>query len=149
MWLKYVSVAVASMFKFIGGPLGGVALGLHWTETALLTVVGMMTSVLVFTYLGQTLRHTVLRRFFKKRKLFTPRNRRLVRIWRKYGMSGVAFLTPLILTPIGGTLVAASFGETRFRIVLYMLASAVFWSLVFTLLIDQLGTVVLGRFLGK
>ncbi|MDJ1470572.1 small multi-drug export protein [Cytophagaceae bacterium DM2B3-1] len=134
------------MFKFIGGPLSGVALGLHWTETYLLTVTGMMISVILFTFLGKTLKDNFLSRFYKKRLLFTPRNRRLVKIWRKYGMLGVAFLTPIILTPIGGTIVASSFGESKFRIFLYMFLSALAWGVILTLIIDKLGEKVLGFF---
>ncbi|MDJ1502544.1 small multi-drug export protein [Xanthocytophaga agilis] len=134
------------MFKFIGGPLSGVALGLHWTETYLLTVTGMMVSVILFTLLGHKLKHTLLSRFYKKRLLFTPRNRRLVKVWRKYGMLGVAFLTPLILTPIGGTIVASSFGESKFRIFLYMFFSALVWGVILTLVIDKLGEKVLEFF---
>jgi membrane protein DedA with SNARE-associated domain len=145
-WAKYISVLIASMLKFIGGPLSGVALGLHWVETFVCTVAGMMASVFIFTFLGQTLKYTLLRRFYKARRLFTPRNRRIVRIWRKYGMAGVAFLTPLILTPIGGTIVAASFGESKAKIFFYMLVSALFWGLIFTLIIDELGHKVLEWF---
>jgi len=145
-WAKYISVIVASMLKFIGGPLSGVALGLHWVETFLLTVTGMMVSVVLFTFLGQTLKRTLLKRFYARRKLFTPRNRRLVRIWRNYGMSGVAFLTPLLLTPIGGTMVAASFGETRLRIFIYMLVSALFWGFIFSFAIDKMGKTALNWF---
>jgi uncharacterized membrane protein len=145
-WAKYISVLVASMLKFIGGPLSGVALGLHWVETFGFTVAGMMASVFIFTFLGQTLKSTLFRRFYKARRLFTPRNRRLVRVWRRYGMAGVAFLTPLLLTPIGGTIVATSFGESRFKIFFYMLVSALFWGLVFTLIIDKAGHKVLEWF---
>ncbi len=138
-WAKYISVLVASMLKFIGGPLSGVALGLRWGETFLFTVAGMMVSVFIFTFLGQTLKYTLLKRFYKNRRLFTPRNRRLVRIWRQYGMAGVAFLTPLLLTPIGGTIVAASFGESKIKIFAYMFLSALFWGLIFTWTVDKIG----------
>jgi len=137
-WAKYTSVILASMLKFVAGPITGVGLGLHWVETFVLTVMGMMASVIIFTFLGQTLKRTLLKRFYQKRRLFTVRNRRLVRIWRQYGMTGVAFLTPLLLTPIGGTMVAASFGESKPKVFLYMLISAVFWSFVFTLIADKL-----------
>jgi hypothetical protein len=41
-------------------------------------------------------------------------------------------LTPVILTPIGGTLLAVGFGSPRPKILLYMLISAGFWSVVLT-----------------
>ena len=130
------------MFKFIGGPLSGTAFGLGWLETCVFTVLGMMTSVLIFSLLGAGVRAKLFNRK-KKRRLFTSRNRRIVRIWSRYGLTGVAFLTPLIFTPILGTIIASSFGEPWKRIFVYMLVSAVFWGVVFSLLVHELGHLVL------
>lgn len=119
-----------SMFKFLFGLTTGFAVGLSWWESATLTVLGMMASVLLFTFAGTQLKRYILDPYLRKKskKLFTRRNRMIIKVWRIYGLAGVAFLTPLILTPIGGTLVASSFGERWHRIFIYMLFSAVFWS---------------------
>ncbi len=89
-----------------------------------------MTVVLGFTYFGNWLKRTFFDRYFKNRKRFTVGNRRFVNIWRKYGMTGVAALTPILLTPIGGTLLALSSGSPKEKIILYMFVSAVVWSIV-------------------
>lgn len=120
------------MFKFVAGPLGGYVAGFSYLGTVLLTASGMMGSVLVFTYLGKALKKYVINNLFKNRKKFTPRNRKFVAVWRKYGTNGVAFLTPVILTPIGGTLLMTSMGTPRKTIVVTMLLSAVFWSFIIT-----------------
>ena len=140
---KYFTVFLSSMVKFIGGPLSGTAFGLGWVETCVFTVLGMMTSVLIFSLLGAGVRSRLFNRRKKKRKLFTTRNRRIVRIWRRFGLKGVAFLTPVIFSPILGTIVAASFGEPWKRIFVYMFVSAVFWVVFFSLLVHQLGHLVL------
>lgn len=125
-----------SMIKFIGGPMLGIGSGLTFWETAILTSFGMMTSVFLFsTVFGSGFRKWILSNFYRNRKLFSSKNRRLVKVWRNYGLKGVAFLTPLFFTPIGGTLIATSFGETRKRIFLYMFASSAFWSIVFSLVL--------------
>lgn len=126
--LKYFSIAGLCMFKFVMGPTMGAISGLSILETVAVTVVGMMASVLLFSHVGHPIRDFVFRNFMKKRKLFTKRNRRLVKVWRKYGIQGVAFLTPILFSPIVGTLVAVAFGESKTRIFFYMLASAVLWS---------------------
>jgi hypothetical protein len=132
-FLKYIFVFLTSMLKFVGGPLLGIASGLTFWETAILTSFGMMTSVFIFsTVLGVSFKKWILSNFYKNRKLFSAKNRKLVKVWRNYGLKGVAFLTPLFFTPIGGTLIAASFGETRKRIFIYMFASSAFWSIVFS-----------------
>jgi hypothetical protein len=61
-----------------------------------------------------------------------------VRIWKRFGMAGIALLTPLLLTPIGGTVLAVSFRVSRGQLLLYMLISAVFWAVVQTLALYQL-----------
>jgi len=73
-----------------------------------------------------------MRLFNKNPRLFTKKNRRKVKIWRQYGLKGVAFLTPIIFSPIGGTMVANSFGESKKKIILYMFVSSVFWAFTLT-----------------
>ncbi|PWJ43733.1 small multi-drug export protein [Sediminitomix flava] len=131
--LKYLSVVTGSMFKFVFGPITGLGMELHIIETITFTIVGMMMSVLILTLAGPVVRNKIIHRLIgKKRKIFSSRNRKAVKIWRSYGMFGVAFLTPLLLTPIGGTLVAVSFGERKIRIISYMFISAVVWSIIIT-----------------
>lgn len=128
----YGSVAVTSMFKFLFGPLFGVKFGLSYPETAILTGSGMMLSVFIFTFFGRQARSFILRK--RKKRVFTSRNRKIVRIWRKYGIFGIAFLTPVFLSPVIGTLIAVSFGEKRHRIFVFMAFSAYFWAFAQTAL---------------
>ncbi|WP_250632999.1 hypothetical protein [Rhodoflexus caldus] len=133
MWaklLKYLTVFGLSMFKFIFGPVTALPLGIGYVETSLLTAGGMMTSVLIISSLGAPMRARFIQRFAPNRRLFTKRSRQVVRIWRKYGMWGVAMLTPLLFTPIGGTLIAVSFGERRSKILFTMLIAGLFWAFV-------------------
>ena len=135
---RYASVILASAIKFFGGPLSGLALGLTWLETAICTTIGMMLSVVVVTYAGAALQALLARYRPRKSKLFTRRTRLAVRIWNRSGMAGIAFLTPLLLTPIGGTALAVSFRVNRGQLFLYMLISGVVWAVVQTLLVYQL-----------
>ena len=135
MWqmvLKVASVYFSAMLRFIFGPLGGYAAGFSLLLTILITVASMMTVVFAFTLFGNWLRENVINRFFRKKKKFSPNNRRFVTIWKRYGLIGVAALTPILLTPIGGSLLAVSSGSPKDKIILYMLISASFWSVVFS-----------------
>ena len=147
LFIKYGTVFVGSMFKFIFGPLTGAAAGLATWETCLLTFGGMMTSVVIFSLAGTEARAAWVRQLRRRRrapKAFTQRNRRLVRIWRRFGLRGVAFLTPLIFSPILGTILAVSFGEPPRRIVPAMFVSAMFWSMALTWLVAAAGRGLLG-----
>ena len=149
MWeeiLKAIPVYFSSMLKFIFGPLGGFAAGLELVTTILVTVAGMMTVVFSFTYAGTWFREKIIHRFFGKRKRFTQNNRKFARIWKKYGLFGVAALTPVLLTPIGGTLLALSSGSPKEKIIIFMFVSASVWSVVFSVTIYLLGNEFLPDF---
>ena len=146
MWetiLKVATVYFSSMLKFIFGPLGGYAAGFSLVTTILVTVAGMMTVVLVFTFFGNWIREKIIVRFSKKRNKFSKRNRRFVTIWKKYGLIGVAALTPIILTPIGGTLLAVSSGSPKEKIIFYMFISASVWSVLLSVALYFFGNEVL------
>lgn len=136
--LVFLAIYFMTLFKFISGPVLGHMAGYSLVEIMLVTVLGMMSSVLIFTFLGEWLKRQWDTRIKKNRLVFSRRNRRIVKIWQKSGAAGVAFLTPLLLSPIGGTLVMTSFGVDRKTIISYMLVSSVWWSFAFGLSIEKL-----------
>lgn len=149
MWqeiLRAIPVYFSSMLKFIFGPLGGYAAGLNLITTVLVTVAGMMTVVLLFTFFGEWIKAKVFRRF-RRRQVTRERAQKLENLWKRYGLVGVALLTPIILTPIGGTLLAVSSGGSKDKIIFYMFVSASFWAVVFTVAIYFFGDNVLPDFI--
>jgi hypothetical protein len=149
MWqeiLRAIPVYFSCMLKFIFGPLGGYGVGLHPVTTILTTVAGTMTVVFLFTFFGEWIRAKVFGRF-KGIKVNAKRAERFQTIWKRYGLIGVAVLTPIILTPIGGTLLAVSSGSPREKIIFYMFVSASFWSIVISSAIYFFGNEVLPDFM--
>ncbi|MDH5476204.1 MAG: hypothetical protein OEX22_10970 [Cyclobacteriaceae bacterium] len=131
------------MLKFAAGPIGSYSVAFPMWLSIILTVVGMMTAVLLFTYLGDFIRDRIFSNYFRSTKSFSKRNRMIVKVWKKYGVYGVAFLTPVVFTPIPGTLVLVSFKTPNKVIFSSMLVSAIFWSFVFTYIVYEVGTKVL------
>ncbi|MCP4460262.1 MAG: hypothetical protein GY816_19895 [Cytophagales bacterium] len=129
LW-KYLTMYLLSGFKFIFGPTLGVGYGVPLVFTALLTSFGMMTTVYVFTYFGHRLKGIVDRFKKKDRKIFSKKSRRFVKVWRKYGVKGIAFLTPVLLMPIGGAILANVLGGKRKKIIHWMWVSSLFWAFV-------------------
>ena len=125
----YSEIIFGSMLKFIIGPIIGGAENLPFYVTGFLTALGMMISVVIVTFLGQRIRLYLKKSRLKKNKKFKFRkkHRTMIRIWNEYGILGVSFLTPLILTPVGGALIAVSLGAKKKKILLYMSISSVFW----------------------
>src|SRR5690606_13994646 len=97
----FLGIYLMTLFKFIAGPVLGSLAGYSLWEIMLVTVSGMMSSVFIFTYLGGWMKRHWDLRFRQKSATFTKKNRRIVKVWQKSGAAGVAFLTPLLLTPIG------------------------------------------------
>lgn len=140
--LKYLGVLGGTMIKFIFGPTTGFISGLSYIETVICTILGMMLAVCAVTLLGLPFRNFILQKFGKNAKKFTPRKRMTVRVWKKYGIIGIAFLTPLILTPIGGSIIAVSFGEKTQKIILAMFISCVFWAFVLSAVVFFAGDLI-------
>jgi hypothetical protein len=136
--MKYIVVYLISMFKFIGGPAFGAAYDLNLIGIVAMTVLGMMTTVVVISFFGIRLRTWIQKKYKYKRKTFSKRNRQIVKIWRGYGEFGVSFFTPVLFSPIIGTLLVTALGGKRNRVMIYMLISAIFWAFALASLSDVL-----------
>ena len=135
---KYFAVIVATAIKFFNGLIAGLLLNLTWWETAVCCVIGMMTTVIMVSFLGEQVQQLLAKYRTKKVTLFSKRSRFAVKIWLKLGIWGIAFFTPLLFTPIGGTLMALSFKVPIPKIIFSMLVFAVFWGIVLSYLIYEL-----------
>ena len=136
--LQYLSIYLLACLKSILPPVLGPGVGLNKLEIIVITVLGLMTSVKLFALAGERIKKQVIPIFIKNPKKFSPRTRRMVRIWKKYGIIGTCFLTPLLLSPIGGSLLVASVGAPRKQVYLYMFIFGLFWAIVWTYSVDFL-----------
>lgn len=130
--LIILTIYLLCTLKTIFGPTMGYFAGLSPILTIIITVSGMMTTVLIFTFFGEKIRAGILKKYIKPRKIFTPKNRRFVRIWRKYGEIGISFLTPILLSPPGGSIIAIALGGSRKKTIGYMFLWSVIWSTIMT-----------------
>jgi hypothetical protein len=55
-----------------------------------------------------------------KPKKFSKTSRLAVKAWNKMGLWGIAILTPLLISPIGGALLAVSFRVRTRKVIVYM-----------------------------
>jgi hypothetical protein len=137
-FITFFGIYFLSLFKFIAGPILGTAVGYSLLEIILVTVSGMMSSVFLFTQIGTQFKQRLALRFKRKSPVFSKKSRSIVRIWVKYGEVGIAFITPLLLTPIGGTLILVSFGTKKHKIYFHMLWSSILWATILGLTIEHL-----------
>ena len=84
--LSYLGIYLLACFKSILPPLLGPAAGMTKLEIIVITVAGLMTSAVLFTFVGEKIKKHVIPIFIKNPKKFSPSSRRMVRIWKKYGI---------------------------------------------------------------
>lgn len=96
-----------------------------------------MTGVFVFANFADTIInfingivHKVFNIKPKPKKIFTKRNRIIVKVWRKYGLLGIAVLTPVLFSIPVGTVLACYFERKRYKVYLYLFTSVIIWALL-------------------
>ena len=133
-----------SSFKFAATfPLVVFQFEFSFVETLLWTNVGGIIGIYFFAFLSEKIIAWWNRTFRKssrntpgndkkKKKIFTRKNRRIVRVKQKYGLIGVAFITPLLLSiPVGVFLVVRYYRTSKTKF-LYLIGSNVIWSVIYT-----------------
>lgn len=68
-----------------------------------------------------------------KKRIFTKRSRRLAKMKARYGLIGIAAITPVLLSiPVGTILAARIYKHDRRHVFMYLAASVIIWSVVFS-----------------
>lgn len=135
--LNYLLVAGLSALKVIPGTVLGAGFNFHPLETFIVVFVGGMLGVAFYTFFG-----TRIRNWNKKRRKGNPkfviktqknfrRARRIMRLWHRFGIWGIAALTPPVLSPPIGTFIAVAFRESTHRILVFMGISMAIWAALF------------------
>lgn len=133
-----------SSFKFAATfPLVIIQYEFSFLETILWTNVGGILGVYFFAFLSEKLLawwKRMFRRSNRKiledeqqvKKIFTRRNRRIVQIKQKYGLIGIALITPFLLSiPVGVFLVVRYYRSSKLKF-LYLIAANLIWSVIYT-----------------
>lgn len=133
-----------SSFKFAATfPLVIIQFESRFLETIFWTNVGGIAGIYFFAFLSDRLiswwKHT-FRRSDRKiiedeqqvKKIFTRRNRRIVKTKMKYGLLGIALITPFLLSiPVGVFLVVRYYHTSKSKF-LFLIASNIIWSVIYT-----------------
>ncbi|MCB0737838.1 MAG: hypothetical protein KDC92_10025, partial [Bacteroidetes bacterium] len=96
------------------------------------TVIGGMVGVVAYDLLLLEIIDFIKRkRGIEKRFRMNKRMRRLVRIRSKFGLIGIAALTPILLQVPVGTILAGTIEQNSKKVALYMFISFSFYSVLF------------------
>lgn len=102
-------------------------------ESCILTILGGTATAVIIMLGGEKVKKMLNGKpSKKKKKVFSKKNRMIVKVWKKNGVMGIAFLTPILLSPIGGPLIASVLGAPPWKTIRYIFISGLFWGPVTT-----------------
>jgi len=137
--LKILSVFITCTFFFVkvGVPSAVIVFKYNFVKVMLVSCSGGITGNIIFTYLSATLlkwTHIYREKRNIQKKIFTKTTRRMIRIKQRFGLSGIAFITPIISQPIGAFFAEKFFKDKR-KVITYLSVSVVFWAVtIYTIL---------------
>ena len=141
---KIIYVFIASGIKFVFGPTLATAAGFKAWESILITTSGGITGTLFFYFSSKWIIKKLfdIRKKNREKKLalgnwippkkFTILNKLIIKVKKRFGMVGLAIITPPLLSIPLGTLLAVRYfskNENTLRALIY---SVIGWSIVIT-----------------
>ena len=132
--LQVIFILILSATKFLTAPITSLNIGFNYLQTLMITTSGGVFGVVVFYYLSNGIAFLFQRinSYFRKgepkpKKVFTWKNKMIVRTVRKYGLLGIAVITPILLSIPLGTFIAARYFHDQNQVLRYLCSSVVFW----------------------
>jgi hypothetical protein len=138
--MKELTVIFFCTWKFaLTFPLAIFGMKFPFIKTLIFTNIGGVLGLLFFTYFSDIIITLWLKyikpnvSFLNKEKpVFTKRRRKFVKIKTKYGLRGIIFLNPIILSiPVSSFLVVKYYGK-KARNIFFLFFGQVAWSLLYT-----------------
>ena len=103
--LKLLSTAAAGALDVWVGIITGVAVGLSPALSGAVSIASAVVGVTLVVAAGGRLQHLI----YRSRRL-AKRRERIERVWKRYGIPGLALQAPLLTGPILATLLALTLG---------------------------------------
>jgi len=131
--LKILVIISLSGVKFLLAiPLSVIKYDFNFLQTLLFSVVGGVIGVFIFSYLSEKIYHlfTKNKKSKTKTKNRSMKNIVAIKTARKYGLFGIAFLTPIFLSIPIGTFLALRFFPEKKKTIPVLITSVIGWSLI-------------------
>jgi hypothetical protein len=146
-FFKILGIALGCALKPVVVIPASVAGGAEFYQTILGGIIGGCSGITIYLYGLDYLIETFKTYFLvkrhhqsdtmpvKKKQVFTKRNRMIVRMMQKYGLNGIAIITPLLSLPLGVIIASRindKFINNRRKVHIYLCVSMVIWTFVIT-----------------
>jgi hypothetical protein len=137
-FLKTLTAALlcSLFFSKLGMPAAVILFKFDFLKVFIVSCAGGIGGTVFYTYLSagilrwwEKFKHT--RPYFKKKKIFTKGNRRIIKIKHRFGLTGIAVLTPVLLSIPLGAFLAERFYKKKLKVILAISIWVVIWSVVF------------------
>lgn len=135
-WLKIADVVLIASVKFAISPFVAESQGFNFFESVLITTSGGLLGVLIFTFAGDAIVYgwknfmSLIRKGdVKPKKIHTWTNRTIVRARKRFGLMGIALLTPSVLSIPVGTFIIQGIYKGRLKNILGLFIAILVWSL--------------------
>ncbi len=125
--LKLFSTVAAGALDVWVGIITGVALGLSPVLSGAVSIVSALIGVMLVVIAGGRLQG----RIYRSHRL-AKRRERIERVWKRYGIPGVALQAPLLTGPLLATVLALGLGAPPRPLLYWMFASIVLWGAALT-----------------
>ncbi|MBC7426798.1 MAG: hypothetical protein H7321_09710 [Bacteroidia bacterium] len=136
--VKILTLFFLGSVKYIVALVSTLPMGWNQIIAFIIPTAGAIAGVYTFTFLGEKIEILIKKRFpsKNKKKIVTRKNRFLVHLRRRFGLIGIAALTPLILSIPVGCVLALTIESNHHRIVRYQIISVILWGIMFFVVKD-------------
>ncbi|HEY0262664.1 MAG TPA: hypothetical protein VGB95_06530 [Chitinophagales bacterium] len=131
--LAHSAIFIGSTFKFTVIATTVVAANMG-VSGMLANLLGGVVGIIICAYINEVIQNWFIKRNPEKYgRRFTKRTRLLAKLKQRFGLWGIAFLTPLILSIPIGVFFALDLTSNKRKVILQMTAACFFWaSLIYT-----------------
>ena len=128
--ISSILVLLGSILKFSFGSITAIAANLG-LEGSIANIIGGIIGIVLFTQLGGVMQDYFVKKFPDRfGKKFSRSTRLLVKVKQKFGLGGIAALTPIVLSIPVGVLFALALTNDKKKIMITMIMSMMFWAAV-------------------
>lgn len=138
-WYRLLPLIIlcATFFK-TGMPLVVIYFRFDFFYSFIISIGSVFIGSVIYTYLSYYLirlwKYIKLKILSQPHKIFTPQNRKIIKIKNKFGLTGIALLSPILLSIPLGAFLAEKFFKNKTKIILYLNAASLFWFIIIYLL---------------
>jgi hypothetical protein len=135
-WSQIVIIVLLSIFKYGFGIFSAINSSIGFWPSILANLIGGGIGILMFIHFGYwiTIKYYQIRYKNKPKNKFNWWNRFLVFVKRRFGLTGIAIFSPIILTIPVGVMLALQITADKHKIFKYIFGGCILWSALFFIL---------------